>query len=448
MRWPAVCAVWLVGLGIIYWLTPSGHPVLSQPYYEVALGFLNDNRTLVTAPADWTLRRVSPVSDTGRHLFAHVKAEFKQVLHLVDVRTGRRRDITVYGDRMAINMYGGRIWVREQLGDPGAPKYRDRLSNIDPLSGRHRIAIDRDWQDGTWYISPDGSAAAYAMISGSRLECYNLASGEKLWARDCSMAPDRRPCFSADAKLLAAQDAKAIIVLEVRTGRTVARLRCTKELWPVEFSPDGQLLLDSDGFIWNVPLAKPRFQAVAKPSFNAAFSPNGQAVMALVNMPSTTELRFYDAESGKEISEGRVTLWRSQRPRLMLYWPAEHREILWVDGYEEIPVLEKLVARVNGSSRLAHQDPKHVYMLIDPHSGQPIVSGHSHLLALSKDGHYLVTRSDVQMQLWELPLRIPWRTMCWRAGAWSIAVFAGVWLLLTISRRRGHLTRTGLARKA
>jgi hypothetical protein len=423
----ALCALWLGGLGLIYWLTPyQPKAAWQRAVGEEVVGFLNDHRTLVSKETD---------------------GYFAEAAHFLNVETGQTRSIAMPEETYSIDVEPCRraLFIRERIDAITDLARSDVLRVLDPLSGKLKTevaALDVWETSGNWYVSPDGNTALH--INDFKVECYDLASRALLWTADRLAYPDSIPCFSDDGRLLATRHVRGIKVIDVRTGRTAASLNVTgpglHDFTPVEFSPDGRMLVDGHGFVWDVTTGRLRFQTdpTGHARGNARFSADGKTILQAFSSPSC-QLRYYDTASGREMTERSATVLRATVDSITLRWPAGNRRILCADACSTpyaSTALEKLLALIPGFGWLRRPDEDHVYMLIDAESGQMITSGHDYAQALSGDGRYLITENKAGIRrLWELPLRTPWRTVVLWGCAWSVVPSAAGWLLRFRGRR-------------
>jgi WD40 repeat protein len=388
------------------------------------LGFLKDDRTLMTVPmASATRSAVTPVPGEPVHLF--------------NVETGQKQSVAL-GERVGwleLDQAGKWLIVSEDVIDPRGVLKGSVLRVIDPFNRKQETrVVVQDSVPDTWHISPDGRTAVHSGVN-TNLEGYDVLSGAWLWtARVC----DFGLCFSDDGKLLAAARAGSLDVLNVRSGQRIAKLNSYEAGSPVEFSPDGRLLLVRARFIWDLTLPKVRFR-LSPETARARFSADGKSVMALVRSFSGCDLRYYDTATGQEFLGRRVTLLTGPQARLFLYWPVVNRRVLLAHGGtapSQPNLIEKWLARIPGFERLGEVRDNQVYILLNPESGRTIVRRTDHFLALSNDCRYLVTTKATNVRLWELPLRTPWRTVVLWGGAWSVVLVAVGWVVQRRRRRR------------
>jgi hypothetical protein len=468
----ALCALWLAGLGLIYWLTPYQPKAIRQPPQDdMVLGFLQDNRTLVT----------QPVSQGFIPIYQGLPTTERQTLgpqligapQLFDVETGETRSVPVplkeswteivpqQRQLLARNLRavetdqtGSRLLIQERVDNDSVEEEFFRI--IDPSNGKEQCEIAVPYaRSARWYVSPDDRVAVrwredrelvLPSFEGHRhVDVYDLSSRKLLWTARSSGGV----CFSADGNLLAVRNSDSLQILKVRNGELlVPALNCPDFGLPVGFSPDGRFVVGSSGLIWDVSSAKVR--GLDPSIVSALFSADGKTVIAVASFFSRCELRCYDVASGQEFPERRKTLLEGPQARMALYWPVANRQILWVDG-ETAPsqpnLIEQWLARIPGLERWGQTRNNHVHMLIDLESGRMTALGHDYLRAVSNDGRYLVTAGESGVRLWELPLRTPWRSVLVWGGAWSMVLAAVGLVLRRRERRRGGAIDQGASEK-
>jgi WD40 repeat protein len=442
----ALCALWLGGLALIYWLTPYEPKANWPPQdYEMVLGFLNDDRTVVRLPI--SRERVSTPTVDPR--------KFDQPAVLFNAETGRSTRVAL-GEKVGwVVVDPSRRWlvVSESRSNSRFLLRGNVLRVIDPINGKQQSRIaGEDDPASTWYLSPDGRTVV-RHVGSARLACYDTISGALLWTADQYVWPDSErfktsqpidwaPCFSGDGKLLAAARPGSVDVLDVRSGQRIARLASVRPAVPLDFSPDGRLLVDEWKVVWDVALAKQRFR-LGSQATAARFSADGKTVMASVSLFSECQLRYYDAATGDEAPERRLTLVTGSQASLSFYsLTTANRRLLWASGatVHDPSVIERWLARIPGLGHLGAGRVNHVDRLVDSETGRTLFSGSDPLLAVSNDGRYLVTYAYAKMggmgRLWELPLKTPWATVLRWGGAWSVVLGAIAWLVWRRRRRR------------
>jgi WD40 repeat protein len=208
-------------------------------------------------------------------------------------------------------------------------------------------------------------------------------------------------------------------------------------LYPQEFSPDGNLLLDSACNVWDLTTGQQRFQVPA--IYNSSlFSQDSQELIVVATSNSDSWLAFYDVASGEERVERRVPLTSGGMPEMHLVPAAPDRSLLLASGFILIrpgPV-EQWLARLTGVQDLANNQTPHEFVLVETQTGQGITRGGINVWSSTPDGRYVLTQSrDNVYQLWDVPARKPLRWFLPALALWSLAAGGFTWLVVHIVRR-------------
>jgi WD40 repeat protein len=449
----AIFGLWIGGVLVIWSLLPvAPHGGWQPPADEAVIGFF-DSRTLATTPT-WT----------GQ------EAPAARSVRLWDFKLGKLLATYDFNGRTAAWPVGdgSLLQLTEREGNDGDASHTYHFRLLDANTGEERahfktfVPNDYAW----WWISPDQRMTAFPTFEASQhqVEIRELPSGRLLQ----TLPGQWLPIFSSNGQRFAVadkvgQDAAGsyeytITTWDLNSGRKLSTVKTglglqgltrfytgtvkefpeVRPYQPKAFSPDGELLLDSQGQVWDVATGKIKF---APPwSTSAHFTPAGTEVVAMTRLPPSWELclAYYDLKSGQELAGRRVYLplgqafldWRAATPdgRLMLAngSPPEARIT------EVMTFLNRLIGRgAQGQPRM----PDTVFV-IETETGRIVAQAPGQAVGCSPDGRFLVTRTqDNRYQLWDVPAR---KSVFWvwtLSIAWSLALaFVG-----HLSARRARL---------
>jgi hypothetical protein len=439
-----VFGTWLLGLAVIWWLTPVGpRDGWQPPANQDVLGILTDDRTLVTIQNYIGYPRPGPVS-------------------LWDIETGQMRSCYLgpQDKFFSITLRNRHDWlVIEQLsGNVG--EYIHHVRILDAWTGGQKLAFDCLTPDDGLYcaFTPDERTVAtlnYEVVRPgeewrSRLEWRDTASG-KVFRTLIGVRPGL--CFSPDGQRFAAPtlfaDAQglshsAIDILDVPSGRELSKLASSADdsNWPREFSPDGKLLLDCWNRVWDVESAKVRFYLPSSCQHNPMFTPDGRYVVALTKLEEGTFLAYCDVSSGQEMVERRVLLDPTERHYLLSRASSDGR-FLRCDATElaAAPKWKKLAAKINGLEYLAEETFRSISIEIETATGREVVRGDWAGRINSDRRLRYVAR--VGWEIWDLPPRKPLRWLLPSVAIWSIAfALLAAWRIQRARRVRAEAEAT------
>jgi WD40 repeat protein len=392
--------LWACGAGVIWWVTPTTPREGWQlPASEFYLGFLNDNRTLVTACRE---------SEAGATLPT-------DLLHLWDIESGRLRTISVGPNVLGLSDSESRDLIK--VLSPGG----DRLSLHDASSGK-RIASfaspalkafpNPKAVSQSCVFSPDG--LTMAVVYSQQVELYDVGSGKlsHKWP-DC-----HEPlCFSQDSRRLSmGRQGKYQLVLDVLTGNEITRLPYVNT-YPrrVELSANGSLLLGGNGQLWDVASAK---QLLRPQSGDTTFTPDDMEVVALRESGSNFWLSYFEVVNGKERVERRVKIATSSGSRDSWNWRlAPHGRMLIVQGtiVTGPSALQQWLAKFPGYKLRRDYRMFSTSVVVDAQSGKEMMRCPGIAEACTRDGRYVLVRDDDGVpHLWDVP---PGKHLRWFLGA-------------------------------
>jgi hypothetical protein len=462
---------WLAGVATILYFAPPVFEGLPHQWGDWVLGFQpGSHEVVILSGAVETVNKISFERDLN----------YRGPIVLWNVKTGERRSLPLPANSAI---------CRAKLAGPGNLFCQEekRLLFIDLDSGRKRDLVDLSGgnilpQEIAWQVSDDGKILAYfkglvsypspsgapgvRVASTGQVVCYDLESGRRLgeypsseWLRSPS------GLLSPGGNLVAVSQAGKARILSPTTGKTILRLR--NDAWPSRFSPDGSLLLDHEGEIWDLATGKVRLRG--RPPPQAAFADGGRLLVEAGIEGDNALLTCRDVQTGAlrlrlplpeawhfrvgpcgtndrlvavnlESHPGRVvqTYWfeklLTRLSRLPKQSIVRSQQIVFDEDYS--------LARVSAFALSGYQSRiglNHC-MLVDTANGRSMLETAGYLRAVSDDCRYAVTEDNDQLawKLWELPPRKPAGTMLLAALAWSLAVIG---LVAMFARRRRHALR-------
>ena len=125
--------------------------------------------------------------------------------------------------------------------------------------------------------------------------------------------------LSSDGKRLAGYRGNRFVVHDVEMGREIASLTVTDEAkplltYPMRFTPDGRVLLDSRGGVWDLETGKFRFKTPESRGNMARFTKDGQGLLVVESLPTDAWLAYRDLATGQEDPKRRIHLASGDRP--------------------------------------------------------------------------------------------------------------------------------------
>jgi WD40 repeat protein len=246
------------------------------------VAFLGDNKTIATGGGDGTVRLWE--ASTGKQLGQHT--------------LGRPASwLTISWDELRFAGVGSQDEARLRLGD------------VDSGKQLH------EWKGEQYFWWPQFSADGKRLAAADRkhLFVWDVVTGQEL--HRVKLTQDRNGCFglSPDATVAALPNAdyQHVRLVELATGKVVRQLAWPgKEVMRLAFSPDGQRLVGSGGFLektlvmWDLRTGKAtRFLLEEEgPYLALAFSPDGKrfAAASAFSHPDSPVL-VWDLDSGRVV---------------------------------------------------------------------------------------------------------------------------------------------------
>ena len=420
--------VWLVGILGVWRFTPVGPSESWQPPEdEAVLGFLSDDRTIVTVPRTIvTVPRPSSRELTGP-------------IRLWDIETGRLK-ATWFGQQDVfeqVNLPGSHdlLHFQQRVGGTGADGPTYRLHLRDAWTGNEVASFTARCPLGgtpACVHTDDGRIVAVLTYENGepQVACYDLTSRQLL----SRLAGCRAPmCFSARGRCLAAVHGTSLAVFDVRIGRQIAMLDSPEAgiASPMEFSPDESLLLDSHGNVWNLPSGTRRF-GISQLSQSCTFTPDGLKLVGVVASGSESWLAYYDVFTGKEQLDRRVSLVNGEDPRMGIHKTRPGgRWLIAVGGahIEKPPVWEMWIAKLKSFRSWAEGRFVLTSVVVETATGQEIAHSTGSWRSCTSDGRFALSRSGRGVdQLWDVPPRRLLHRFFLVAAAWSVTILVTSWL--------------------
>ncbi len=444
-RFAAIAVLtWAAGLIAIWWLLPPApRDGWQLPLSQRVLGFLSDNRTLVTTP-------VSGLK-TGPIRLLDVQSRRLVAEHLGD-QGGHEGGIHLAA--------GDLIHVHERAAGTEKDEHKHVLRLIDAWAGNEVVRFACRAPDGVlWSVSPDGRTTAFVTYDERdqpRLECYEIASGKLLHA-----TPGYGGGFfysSDGSRLLAIKERPkqpptrplTVMILDAVSGDDVATFPQVPNARML-LSGRGRMLLDGSVACWDVAAKRAIFNTppgLRGPSY--AFAPEEDYLVALSLFGQQWWLTYYRTDDGQEQVDRAALLGGTESLLLdgaHLAAVTPDARLFVVEGTLGLPgrgtssLVEKIRAFLRGRRPVADQSPdlpQHVCLLIEAGTGREVARLDGQYPCFSPDGRLAIsTTPDGVYQLWDVPPRRSRRAFLFWGSIWT-AVLALIALrrAVNVSRRR------------
>jgi WD40 repeat protein len=432
--------LWLAGLAMIMVYAPARYQILQLDKGEQVVAFLGKGHELIT------LGGVKPLTDDQLPWLQLVGRMLRLVpglytvddswlskagpIYVRDLDRGTRRsvalgDITeIYGLSPCAD--GSRLCV-EHGGDTRF------LSIVDAMTGKTIRTLLL--KDGQWSISSDGRTVVLNDFNDDRrrLKCVDVDKGRLLYTtvlgqdRGGFLSPDGKyiaiTCM-ATARTLNMSDLPVGYVIDVVRKQKVGEIRpgC-----PTNFSPDSHRLLDTNHNVWDI-LPGGTIQLL-NAADESVFANRGKCIASICYENATARVRFRQLDTGEEFSS-KAGLPLSDLPGTGLAVSLQAMD-------DDCNSVRLLTPREDDNRTKLHeilaslgfkQKPRLSYewQLIDSRTGAIMRQGSETLLAVSRDGRYVVSGDprEARNKVYEIPLR---RSLVF------IAVAGAFWTALTVT---------------
>jgi WD40 repeat protein len=467
IRFIAVFGIWLLGLAVIWWLTPVGpRDGWQLPKGEFVIGFLSDSQTLVTSPVSAGRRQLTGDTPTGILRLWNVETGQLVGSHLASEDGGEQFFIHDY--RFEVLAQHNLILAEKTVEVISQQSRAFRMSLYNGTSGRNvasfsrigywdpRFGFDSLFQDfGSFTLSPDGKTLAFVNFDANkpRVELRDRASGNLVH----SLLGWREPiCFSPDSTRFAVNRIEqspsggvisTIGVFETATARELGLfahhhpiVAALDPAWrPKEFAPNGDRLIDSVGQVWDLATGEVLCKIAGVKYDSCFFTPDGRCVVAVVGSNTESWLAYFDVDTGTERVEQRLPLFTGAKPvSALLPMSADKRPILAVGPlqYRNSSAVARWLGRIPGLSHLRNPAPDRPFAIINAASGSEVLRGDGAVCGCSPDGRFLVSiGASGMLELWDIPPRRPLSTALPWLTAWSALLGVLVWSRI---RRKAH----------
>jgi len=280
------------------------------------------------------------------------------------------------------------------------------------------------------------------------VKCHDVATGRIL----CRFLGCRGPMvFSRDGRQLAAARGSSVVVFDVPTSREIGQLDSPEAglAWPIEFSPDGNLLLDSHCNVWDLRRNIRRF-GVQDIYSCCCFTEDAHELIVVATSGSESWLAYYDASTGNEEVERRVRLLRGQNPRTAIrkatpdgQWLVAEGNIAGQDepwssrlGHLLRP-LESWIAKVRLFLDKSKSRSSLGFILVETATGREIMRSEHQWLSCSPEQRCVVIRNGLGDLFWDLPPRKSLPGFLTPAAIWCLSI--GLLTRWRVRRRRRML---------
>lgn len=430
IRFTARCFIWLLGLAVIWWLTPVGpRDGWQPPEDEFVCGFLKDGRTIVTVPRSATGARTLGTPETGP-------------IHLWNLETGAlrathfsRQDIFV---RVGTAIPHNWLIIEERIGAPTEHNFRlqirDALSATTIADFRCHVPQDNVW----WMLSPDGRTTAFVTYENgeAQVDWKEVSSGQTVHTLSGWGEPI---LFSPDSRRLAAcrwdndRDGRCINRIGVwdiagseKPAVTFEMPAAPGHFSPARFSPDVELLVDDHCQVWEVASGRLRFK-VPGVGRRFTFTPDGCYLVTVGENPSESWLAYYEVTTGAELVERRVPLDIAAGRQMSLVPATRNGDLLLayrIGHFSDPNVFQQWIGKIPGLERVGAPKPNPAFALIESVTGREVTRGEFGAQGCTPGDRYLLSRTrDNVYKLWDIPPRKPLRWLLPAAAVWSV-VFA------------------------
>jgi WD40 repeat protein len=459
IRFIAVLGLWLLGLAVIWWLTPVGpRDGWTLPKGETVIGFLADGQTLLTTPISAGHRQLMEDRPTGivrlwdiesgQLIASHFAPEDggeQFFLHDYRFEVIPRHDLILLEKTVDVMSQQSRAF-RLSLHDGFSGKKVTSFSRIGFWDPRYRFN-DPFQQFGSLTVSPDGRAVAIVNFDGNRprVEFRDMNSGSLIH----SLAGWREPiCFAPDSSRFAIGRIEqasnggvisTIGVFESATGRQLGSFAhhhpaiiASDPVWrPKEFSPRGDQLIDTVGQVWDLATSKVQCKIAGAMYGSCHFTPDGRFVVAVSGSKTQSWLAYYDAVTGQEVVKRRLPLFTGAKPEAAILPVTPDKQLMLAVGtpqYRNTNAIAEWLGRIPGLGHLRRSTPDQPFVILDTGSGCEILRGDGAVCGCSPDGRFLVTIGATGAhELWDIPPARPLSTFLPWAFVWSAAWGLFLW---------------------
>jgi hypothetical protein len=436
--------VWAAGCFLIWWALPPAPRSWQPPADQEPLGFLSDGRTLVTI-ASPHYGYNGPIqlwdTDSGRVRASYFAPEDAFQTVVLDRNEDRVRVIQLQENEEASPL--SHFLLRMHDAWTGRELARFSCHSSMP-EGSRPYRAPAEFFISYWIVTPDGKTTAFVCteVDQDQIEWHEVASGQRLLRLP---GPSDRIVFSPDSRRFASDCGGTVTIWEVPTGHKIAsftvpqrRFNCGVGYYALkEFSPDGELVLDEEGGVWEVATGKMRFQ-VSEEMANCTFSADGRWLIGVQQVAKEQMVSWYDVATGQEEPGWRISL-ESRSDYSYLRKATPDGRLLFSEGYhQESPSLvRQQLAWLPGFASLGGCPPEKCnYIILDEKHRREVARGKGSIVQVSPQGSLLLTMDQLHQKcvLWDLPPRKPLTWFLVLAAALGV----GVVLLARWRLRRQH----------
>jgi WD40 repeat protein len=423
--------VWATGCLAIWWALPPAPRIWQPAAGQEPLGFLSDGRTLVTVACPHN--------------------GYKGPIQLWDTNSGRAR-ASYFGHEdtfqsVVLDRNEDRLRVIQlQENEEASPLYHYLLRIHDAWTGRELVRFschsstpegDPLYHISFWIVTPDGKTTAFVCIEDNQvqIELHDVASGRLLLRLP---GPADRMVFSPNGRRFASNWGGTVTIWEVPTGREIASFTVPSRGFNCavgdhglkDVSPDGQLVLDQQGGVWDAATGKLRFQLPGECA-SCTFSADGRSLVVLQPTAIEHVLDWYDMATGEVQPGRRLPLGSPVKDSIWLQQGTPDGRLLVARSYHQgVPsFVGRQLSRLPGFQSLA-VNPGRInnYLVIDEERRQVITRGTGSFWDFNAQGNlFLTTDQHQKFFLWDFPPRKSLASFLALAGAlgMSLVVLVG-----------------------
>jgi len=417
--------LWFLGMALIVYYSPPKYRFLPLLEGEKIVGFRGRSHELYTvkcpiasASARWQQQQPAWVLFDlfpGRLMTARYEPPADTVFAWdVEVLAKRRTDLGQAGSicQMATCPESNRVCILYRV--PGKP-VKLQLTVVD--ASAERVIRSYDWRDPApprWNISNDGQRLSYGGENGT--VCLDVDS-DRVLSRTNSPSG-----LSTDGNffIFESEHGAAFVDLQ-RQARIDTGSACAGA---DSFSPDRSKFIDSSGHLWDIA----DHQAICRTDEHlysgGTFADGGRTIAWIEHVGGGLEVRWRDLISHYDLNDR--SIWIPQKVAHIEAVDVEGN-LLMVQAFSDPtgPTWTQKALSWLGIKAGPVSGIRQEWLLIDGTSGQVLERGKDELLAISRDGRYVVTGDDnaSRARVYELPLRRSLLFMAIASGAWTGLVF-------------------------
>ena len=430
-------AVWLLGAIVTAWIVPVGPWDGWQPERSgMRPQFLADDTTIVTAGPD------------------NGHAPITGPIRLWDINTGG-----LLKSHFSTNDEFMWVWYERSINkvcldqiEPSpsinASGRGHTLRLIDPWTGAEfrRFQTNTERSPGDWLIDETGRTLACSYWDSwnrRSIIWHDMATGRKLVElpnHTGSMS------FSPDGRRFAAYGSNyQIHVFDVPSGEEIAHLDPNYSVVAtVAFSPDGNLLVDGRGQVWDLANSQVKWSVPNLHYWCYFFVEDGTTLVAMQKLDDGFRLVFYEVASGRELVGRGQMINVGSACNLAPANPT--KSLLSVLGRTETPpsIVHEWLGKLPYLRPIYQTRVHDRFVVIETSTGRQLSCGEGLAGDSTADGRchlcYQTTQhwdgsSDTSWTIWNIPARRPTRWVLYGIFAWTVVW----WLFLKLG--------TGLMRR-